>query len=324
MNTQPDPREIYTVQPAYIFDLDGTIRRSKAGANFPSGVDDIELFPDAEPKLWEIHDHGGYIVAASNQGGVAYGFRTEAQVDAELDRTVQLFKKNPFHQIHATLTHPKGSVFPYNTVSLLRKPHYGMLVSAETAAWNNRVIIDWPNSVMVGDRLEDRQTAENADVGITFQWAWDFFNRQITDQQYNTCVVEIKRWNGVGWPICPKCDHDDLRTHETLAMSMFPTYPALVQASIDQGMYCAHCDTHMKPRKYEHKSADERARIDAAPLTFDWNKEPVCPNCKRSFLYDNNSNTWVSNKPEKIAAGLTHGMNCSVCNYTVAPGRAVQ
>lgn len=324
MSNQPDPREIFAVQPAYIFDLDGTIRRSKSGAKFPAGVDDIELFPDVETKLWELRDQGGYIVAATNQGGVAYGFRTEAQVDAELDRTVNLFKKNPFYQIHATLTHPKGSVFPYNTVSLLRKPHYGMLVSAEISAWKNYVLIDWPKSVMVGDRLEDKQTAENADVGITFQWAWDFFGRQITDEQYNTCIVGIKRRNNKGWPICPKCDHDDLRTRDSLTISMFATHAAFVQANIDSGLYCAHCDTHIKPRQYAYKSAEERTRIDAAPILFDWEHAPCCPNCRGSFLYDNLTQGWVSGKPEKVAAGVEHGMTCSLCDYVVAPNRATE
>lgn len=70
---------------------------------------------------------------------------------------------------------------PHDRVSLLRKPGYGMLAVAEyDAALGavidhkiSRVAIDWPQSLMVGDRPEDEACARAA--GVPFQWAWQFF-----------------------------------------------------------------------------------------------------------------------------------------------------
>ena len=115
------------------------------------------------------------IFGISNQGGVAYGFKSELTADAEIAATIDAFKRNPFHIIKQCFHHPEGKVEPYKHRSLLRKPDYGMLALCEFEAFEDGYIVDWDNSIFVGDRPEDRHTAENA--GIKFQDAAEFFGR---------------------------------------------------------------------------------------------------------------------------------------------------
>ena len=161
------------ISPALCLDLDGTVRYSKRG-EFIKGADDVALFPGVEKRIWEYRNNGFLVVGISNQGGVAFGYKTMEEVQQENMRMVELFKENPFHQLLSCGNHPDGNVHPWNCVSLLRKPNYGMLAIFEYQAFEvGGVSVDWSKSLMVGDREEDQQLAENA--GISFQWAWEFF-----------------------------------------------------------------------------------------------------------------------------------------------------
>lgn len=162
------------VQPVLCLDLDGTIRYSLNG-DFINKPEDVALFPDVEIKIWEYRDRGYLIFGVTNQGGVAYGFKTPQDNDAEIDATVQLFERNPFHAIQSCLHHAGGNQHPYNHRSLFRKPQIGMLVQCELDAWDAGIIVDWDKSLFVGDRPEDEECARNA--CIEFQWAKDFFGR---------------------------------------------------------------------------------------------------------------------------------------------------
>lgn len=162
------------VCPALCLDFDGTIRFSKSG-EFISGPADIELFPGVEEKIWEYRDKGFLIFGITNQGGVAFGHKTHQDNDAEIEATCNLFDRNPFHIIKSCLHHPGGTQFPYNKRSLFRKPNIGMLAYCEVEAFDAGFLVDWDNSIFVGDRPEDRQCAENA--GIHFLLASTFFGR---------------------------------------------------------------------------------------------------------------------------------------------------
>lgn len=161
--------------PALCLDLDGTVRYSKSG-EFITYLDDIALFPDVEPKLWEYRNQGYLILGVSNQGGVAFGHKTPRDVELELDMMASLFQKDPFHFIKCAYHHPQGTVAPYNHRSLLRKPDIGMLACMEVELYEAGFIVDWDRSLFVGDRPEDQQCAANA--GIEFHWADDFFGRK--------------------------------------------------------------------------------------------------------------------------------------------------
>jgi D-glycero-D-manno-heptose 1,7-bisphosphate phosphatase len=164
-----------TVAPALCLDLDGTVRHSKSG-EFISGPEDVALYPGVEAKIWEYRDNDFLIFGISNQGGVACGYKSPTEVMAELAATVALFERNPFHSIRQCFHLETGTVFPYNKRSLLRKPDIGMLAMMEEEAFNAGFVVDWDNSLFVGDRAEDRQCAENA--RIKFVPAHLFFDRK--------------------------------------------------------------------------------------------------------------------------------------------------
>jgi D-glycero-D-manno-heptose 1,7-bisphosphate phosphatase len=166
--------QVLPIKPALCLDLDGTIRHSKSG-EFINGPLDVALFPDVEAKLWEYRKKGYLIFGISNQGGVAYGFKSFLTNDQEIEATINLFKENPFHIVKCCFHHPKGSIEPWNHRSLLRKPDIGMLVLCEVEAFDLGYVIDWDNSLFVGDRLEDEQCAERA--GLRFISANEFFGR---------------------------------------------------------------------------------------------------------------------------------------------------
>lgn len=169
------PETNYTLQPALCLDFDGTIRYSKRG-KFIHTAEDIALFPGVEEKLWEYRGNGFLILGITNQGGVAFGFTPPAAMKEQLQATLDLFQRNPFHAVKASYSHEKGKVEPYNHRSLLRKPHIGMLVQCELDFLEQGIIIDWENSLFVGDRPEDKECARRAEIG--FVAADVFFNRQ--------------------------------------------------------------------------------------------------------------------------------------------------
>ena len=171
-NTQNDS---YTLRPALCLDLDGTVRRSKKG-RFINMPEDILLYEGVEEIIWGYREQGYLVCGITNQGGVAFNFKTEEDVLAELQATRALFEKDPFDTIKYSPKHPGGLGEPYNHRSLLRKPYYGMLVECELKFWEEKIIIDWDESIFVGDREEDKLCAEAA--GLKFVWAEEFFKRK--------------------------------------------------------------------------------------------------------------------------------------------------
>ena len=163
------------LKPALCLDFDGTIRHSKTG-KFINHPDDIILFPDVEEKIWDYRNNGYLIFGFTNQGGVAFGYKTVDDVKKENQRTIDLFSKDPFHIVQASFAHEKGRETNFKYRSLLRKPNYGMLVVCEVKAQELGFNVDWDNSVFVGDRDDDKFCAKNA--GIEFISADDFFNRK--------------------------------------------------------------------------------------------------------------------------------------------------
>jgi len=166
------------VAPALCLDLDGTVRYSKSNGLFIQDPSDIALFPDVEARIWEYRDNGYIIMAISNQAGVAHGYKTVEQVEDELSVTISLFNRNPFHLAKQCYHDGAGNRFPYNKRSLLRKPDIGMLALMEVEAFRAGYLIDWDESLFVGDRPEDAACAANA--RISFQSATEFFQRSET------------------------------------------------------------------------------------------------------------------------------------------------
>lgn len=151
------------LMPALCLDFDGTIRKSKTGT-FIKDANDIELIEGVESLIWKYRGHGYLIIGISNQGGVAHGHKRPSHIEKELTATLSLFHKNPFHIVKMCYHMEDGKIEPFNHRSLLRKPAIGMLALAEYEAWKNGYMIDWDNSLFVGDRPEDSKCAENANI----------------------------------------------------------------------------------------------------------------------------------------------------------------
>ena len=180
----------FTNVPVLIFDLDGTVRRSRKGAlahphgdaGPPMTVDDVELFPGAENAIHKYVDETDcVVVGVTNQGHVGKGTLTVAESNAIQDATRAAFKVDPFHMVLASYAYHNatGVASPWNRRSLLRKPYYGMLAAIEVSAEEHGIALDWdhPATVMVGDWTTDSGCALAA--GIRFQWAWEFFGRPL-------------------------------------------------------------------------------------------------------------------------------------------------
>lgn len=172
-STTLSPR--HKVMKALCLDFDGTIRKSKSGHIFIQGPDDIQLMPGIEKIIWLYRKMGFVILGISNQGGVAHGFKHPSQIDQEMNVTLSLFKENPFHIVKFCFHDAKGKVEPYCHRSLLRKPDIGMLAVMEHEAFGFGIVVDWDNSLFVGDRPEDEQCAKNA--GVQFEHIDSFLNR---------------------------------------------------------------------------------------------------------------------------------------------------
>lgn len=163
------------VTPALVLDFDGTIRRSKSGETFIKNFQDIELMPGIEALIWRYRNMGWLILGISNQAGVAHGFKLPMEVENEMEATFKLFTENPFHIAKHCYHDGKGRIEPYNYRSLCRKPDIGMLAIMEEIAFNKgKRVVDWDNSLFVGDRPEDEECAKRA--GIPFRHIDSFLN----------------------------------------------------------------------------------------------------------------------------------------------------
>lgn len=162
------------VRPALCLDLDGTVRRSESGKTFISGIGDIEIMPGIKQLMYEYHSHDFVIIGISNQGGVAHGFKTELEVAEEMEYMKTVL---PFHFLCWCVFMEGGKVIGFNKRSLCRKPNIGMLAVAEEKISSELgIMIDWDNSIFVGDRPEDQECAKNA--GVKFHWIDDFLKMQ--------------------------------------------------------------------------------------------------------------------------------------------------
>lgn len=167
------------IRKALVLDFDGTIRRSKSGKTFIEGPQDIELIPGIEKWILRYRQLGYLIFGLSNQGGVAHGFKSWQVCNVEMEATFGLFKNgNPFHAVKWCMHDGKGKVFPWNMRSLGRKPDIGLLFEMESESYDAGYIVDWDNSLFVGDRPEDEECAKRA--GIPFRHIDHFLTQSHT------------------------------------------------------------------------------------------------------------------------------------------------
>lgn len=176
-----------------MLDLDGTIvedaivelENPAAAKGFTLGRRQHELYsePTLKPHVYETlkqrADEGDSFAIVTNQGGVALGYHTQAEVYARIAKTcalLSMFWARPF-SIHVAWMMPNGYL-PGFKGDDGRKPSPALLRAAMVRHFTAPGdVMDMDSalsmSVMVGDRAEDEQAAEAA--GVAFEAASDFF-----------------------------------------------------------------------------------------------------------------------------------------------------
>jgi len=153
----------------YIFDKDNTLVGGPGNrpANTP---DEQQPLSGVVAKIAELRAAGHQIAIASNQGGVAWGFISEAQAQELVKDAAEKIGGVDFwrcccYDERATIKNPLS---PYARKSYRRKPAPGMLREIMQAADVNS-----DDTIMIGDQESDQQAAEAA--GVRFKWAAEFF-----------------------------------------------------------------------------------------------------------------------------------------------------
>ena len=149
-----------------IFDVDGTLVTTKSGATFRKTADDWQWLPGRKEKLLQLEKEGIQTALASNQGGVAFGYFSHASIIHEL---YNLVDEANIGCVRWCETHPNAPIQEYRVDSNRRKPGPGML--DEIIKYFD---MSKPDTLMVGDRPEDEQAAQNA--GVAYMDAETFFS----------------------------------------------------------------------------------------------------------------------------------------------------
>lgn len=172
-----------------ILDKDGTLVKPRSVDRFPQHPQDQELLPNVSETLERYAAEGWTMAIASNQGGVAAGYKTLEDAIEEMKYCSRIsgidhilfcpdFEGNQCYSVARNRMSKDGD---YSVLSSkhfkrefqfpdfpgqYRKPNPGML---EILIILNMV----DKCLYVGDRPEDEAAAQAA--GIPFQWAKDFF-----------------------------------------------------------------------------------------------------------------------------------------------------
>jgi len=160
-----------------LFDMDLTLTETISGKAFPQTVEDRKLMPGRRDKLLNLHGMGKHTAIITNQGGRAWQFFTQEEMDAFLKRLVIALEMDAFFVCYRdTGEKARASDRTIKELTLpeyykewdRRKPGPGMLIEAM-----DHFGIAREDTLYVGDREEDQKSAEAA--SCNFQWSWEFF-----------------------------------------------------------------------------------------------------------------------------------------------------
>src|SRR5260221_8575720 len=116
-------------------------------------------------KIAMLHLQGIKLAIATNQGGVAFGYLDPLEIRREL---VAMANEGHIAYVEMCFSHPEATRPGYRDNSPRRKPGPGMLNEIIEASSEAK-----QDTLMVGDRPEDEQAAQNA--GVAFMWGDEFF-----------------------------------------------------------------------------------------------------------------------------------------------------
>lgn len=149
--------------PVLYCDLDGTIRLGKDElGRFVNTAEDVQIFDGVTDMLWKYRALGWRIVGISNQAGVGLGYMDRQTCGMAMHETNKQ-TRFAFDKIFWCEHKPDEGC-------RCRKPGVDMIVAARHHLYTLFGEIYPPEmALMVGDRPEDAECAENA--GIRFMWA---------------------------------------------------------------------------------------------------------------------------------------------------------
>jgi D-glycero-D-manno-heptose 1,7-bisphosphate phosphatase len=161
-----------------IFDKDGTLVSPKRESAFVQDPEDQILLPGVSQGLSAMASEGWVFAIASNQGGVAAGYKTLTSMTDEMFEAMEMTGINVAMAAHSY--DPQSAIYlakhnqekqwlpvaPVDYSRPFRKPNSGMIdFLIESYGGDLEVLF-------VGDRPKDQQAAQNA--GVSFQWADDW------------------------------------------------------------------------------------------------------------------------------------------------------
>lgn len=164
-----------------ILDKDGTLVKPVSGGTFPQHPEDQELLPGVTEAIKYFADDGWMMAIASNQGGVAAGYKSLEDAIAEMQYCLTLL---PQHIAFRAYFCPdfEGQIcyggdfrgferMDWQFPSLnYRKPNIGMITLAIKEVHPHQDHVQ--PVLLVGDLDTDRECAKNAN--ISFMWANDW------------------------------------------------------------------------------------------------------------------------------------------------------
>jgi len=153
---------------AVFLDRDDTIianREVTAGTAHPGDLVDpamVRLLPGAAVGLKRLAAAGFVLIVVSNQGGIAMGVCTPAQVEAVNDAMRELLSREgvALAGVYYSPSRPGGTVERFAGPDPWRKPAPGMIIAAA-----REFEIDLTRSWMVGDAARDVEAGAAAGIG---------------------------------------------------------------------------------------------------------------------------------------------------------------
>lgn len=144
---------------AVFLDRDNTLIHNDGDLGDPAQV---RLIQGAASAIASLKGLGYKVIVVSNQGGVARGKYTEADVEATNQRINQLIHENSdvtVDRFYYCPYHPQGTVEKYRSEHPWRKPAPGMLLQAASD-----LDLDLGQCWMIGDQMRDIQAGHAAGV----------------------------------------------------------------------------------------------------------------------------------------------------------------
>ncbi|QKW58190.1 HAD family hydrolase [Stenotrophomonas sp. NA06056] len=164
-------------------DRDGVININHGYVHTPAGT---EWVPGIFELCREAQARGYALVVVTNQAGIARGYYSEQQF-AEYTAWMHACFAAEGVQIAATWYcphHQQAGQGAYRVECSCRKPAPGMLHAMDQAH-----AVDWPRSVLVGDKRTDVQAGQAAGVGQCFLLGDDTGEGVVDEGSFHACMT---------------------------------------------------------------------------------------------------------------------------------------